>query len=174
MHPTNKKAFTLIELLVVVLIIGILAAIALPQYEKSVMKTKFAKVITYSNIVAQAEEEYYLINGKYACRPMDLTLDIPYKTITSGTFTFEDGYTVMLNSPNCGLGVSAYGMTSTMPGSKGPALHRFFSKAVYDYPGGPSLAGMTLCWGMNVPKYENFCKSQGEEYPPGSTWYLIN
>ena len=72
-----KQAFTLIELLVVVLIIGILSAIALPQYQKSVWKARYTQAKVIAKNIADAEEIYYMSNGKYTQYFSELGVDIP-------------------------------------------------------------------------------------------------
>ncbi|MBR2081397.1 MAG: prepilin-type N-terminal cleavage/methylation domain-containing protein [Elusimicrobiaceae bacterium] len=73
----NKQAFTLIELLVVVLIIGILAAVAVPQYQKAVMKSRYATLKNLVKSIANAQEVYYLANGQYAHNFEVLDISMP-------------------------------------------------------------------------------------------------
>ena len=72
-----KKAFTLIELLVVVLIIGILAAVALPQYQAAVLKSRYVQIMTVADAICHAEQVYYMANGEYTSDAEALDVQFP-------------------------------------------------------------------------------------------------
>ena len=80
----NKRGFTLIELLVVVLIIGILAVVALPQYNKTVERIRLTEAKELLQSVYQAQQRYYLTNNEYAGDFTALDIEVPNISARNG------------------------------------------------------------------------------------------
>lgn len=73
----DKKGFTLIEILIVVLIVAILAAIALPYYDKALLKAETRGVLVNLKAIGEAQRRHYLATGSYTTNKSDLDIEIP-------------------------------------------------------------------------------------------------
>ncbi len=150
----NNGGFTLIELLVVVLIIGILAAVAVPQYQKAVDKSRYAAMMPYVNTLAKAQEVYYLANGHYADDWNLLDLDLPNGI--SGT----EGDPVKIGNIELVTNSSYSAAFFKTP-------NRIFSYVIYTpitsiKLNGVAVAGKTLCLSYgtdNLDRGDRVCKS---------------
>lgn len=90
MNIHHRKGFTLIEVLVVVLIIGILAAVALPQYQKAVYKSRYASLKNLTKSFANAEELFYMSNGTYTLNLNELDIEAPFSSVDDTHETYID------------------------------------------------------------------------------------
>ncbi len=96
MLHTAKKGFTLIELLIVVVIIGILAAIAIPKFSSTKDKAKLASVKTDIRNFMTAQEAYFSDHGSYTATLTDITGG------TNPLMTLSQGNTATLASEGTG------------------------------------------------------------------------
>jgi prepilin-type N-terminal cleavage/methylation domain-containing protein len=124
-----RKGFTLIELLIVVVIIGILAAIAIPKFANTKSKAyKTAMISDLRNLVT-AEEAFFSDSGKYSAT-IGGTGGVQFSASTSvvlGTPIVGQGYWTatathsQLSNVTCGIGMNTTNPTVTTAGEGEPA-----------------------------------------------------
>ena len=131
----NKQAFTLIELLVVVLIIGILAAVAVPQYQVATDKARAKSMFPVMRHIRELEQMYKMANGSYTANFNELGIDI--SATIDGKYLFtKDGKIYILGSKS---------LMSRPWGTPGPVIYwKFDNNYALCYPEGTSR-GRKLC-----------------------------
>ena len=174
-YPAGKNAgFTLIELLVVVLIIGILAAVALPQYTKAVAKARTAEALTMLKSIIDAQEVYFMATGEYTNDIEDLDISISSDLLGSwgaGKSTDPNQYFYSCYSlRTCG----AFAANKDLPNIE-------FHFANKTFQGSSEYKGKKWCQVLQGNKSEtalNICKSMGQldttvtDYP--GKFYRLN
>jgi prepilin-type N-terminal cleavage/methylation domain-containing protein len=113
----KRQAFTLIELLVVVLIIGILASVALPQYFKTVEKSRAAEAISVISSVSAAQDREFMRVGSYANSMTELDVEVNNLKYFNPPFVMFNIVAVQRNANTPSYG--PYWVWVTLPASPG-------------------------------------------------------
>ena len=162
----KKQGFTLIELLVVVLIIGVLAAMALPQYRVAVGVSRASTMYAFMRGVDQAQQAFYMANNRYATTFDSLSVGIP------PGFTKTDEKTITKRHMACWV-MTEHGNAEISikcsEGITGVVLEKYHNQNYY------------LCWAAtNKELNKQICRNlSGKDEANGissdqAEWYKIN
>ena len=108
----NRKGFTLIELLIVVVIIGILAAIAIPKFANTKSKAYVTAMKSDLRNLVTAEEAFFSDSSKYTQTVTDLKFQsstgvaTPVIAVGAGYWTATVTHSQLPTTQQCGIGIN--------------------------------------------------------------------
>ncbi len=149
----TKKGFTLIEILVVVLIIGILAAIAVPQYQKATLKSRTIQARATLASLKEAQEAFYMTNMHYTTNIKELDINIDENLIFTDTPDENRPNQYMFRCPNSGQGCQAKAANVNLP-----HLEYHGGETIKGYPKGHENKFWCFTNGNKTDLAEEICK----------------
>ena len=158
----NATGFTLIELLVVVLIIGILAAVALPQYQKAVIKSRLTQDLVRVRALHDGGEIYYLANGSYPNDVRDIDLDITSGAEINNSENFTSASVPAAfysDGTECIIIRDYYAACGKIP-------ENYYLEYTWDHPVHPEYdggAGRQSCCGKKDTQMDAVCRSMAKK-----------
>jgi type IV pilus assembly protein PilA len=128
-NTITRAGFTLVELAVVIVIIGVLAAFAVPRFKASVERSKAAEAFNYLASVQAAQERFHARQSTYAQNVADLDIQmsapkyfsVPEQFTVGGSGSLEDSWTLTLTRSGATAGYHEYTVTFTETGYDGAA-----------------------------------------------------
>ena len=123
MKKLGRKGFTLVELAVVIVIIGVLAAFAVPRFRDAVERSKASEAFNFNSAIRASMERFHSKQGTYASviTDLDIKMGVP-KYFSLGeiqpgtTGSLEDSWSLTLTRIGASAGYGAYTVTFTEQG----------------------------------------------------------
>ena len=170
----KNRAFTLIELLVVVLIIGILAAIAVPKYQEAVDRSQLSEAILMARNIKNQQELFYLQNGRYAQDCVELNADFPAGIEKKGNnfYLNKGSYYVFYhcNNGNVDVSISLRDNPSSSKASFLAGINIYFDQGLSK--SNQKYKGKMYCFSNFNDKWVQICKDLGKEKRSDKSYWL--
>lgn len=154
----NKKGFTLTELLAVVLIIGILSAIALPQYRRSIQRAEAVEGLTHLRAILDSAIRYKAAYDAYPTKLQGLDVSFFNASTQTGSTTIIDNFTFTFQNDKI--------IAARTPGGAYSFIGYYYNS---EYGG----KGVIVCVYASDGKYTTVCEPFGKPAPGASNVYIV-